>query len=43
MHPPRAERKPLLHTLTSDQLDTNRSHKTAQTSDEKRYLAVYIY
>ncbi|CAI9587990.1 unnamed protein product [Staurois parvus] len=29
--------------LFSAQLDTDRSHKTALTADEKRYLAVYIY
>ncbi|CAI9532479.1 unnamed protein product [Staurois parvus] len=43
LHPPRAERKYLLQALTSARLDTDRSHKTALTADEKRYLAVYIY
>ncbi|CAI9611615.1 unnamed protein product [Staurois parvus] len=42
LHTPRAERK-LLQALTSAQLDTDRSHKTALTADEKKYLAVYIY
>ncbi|CAI9554817.1 unnamed protein product [Staurois parvus] len=41
LHPPRAERK--LQGLGSAVLDTDRSHKTAVTADEKRYLAVYIY
>ncbi|CAI9579136.1 unnamed protein product, partial [Staurois parvus] len=41
LHPLGAERK-LLQTLTSALLDTVRSHKTALTADEKRYLAVYI-
>ncbi|CAI9575830.1 unnamed protein product [Staurois parvus] len=36
LHPTRAERK-LLQTLTSALLDTDRSHKTALTADEKRY------
>ncbi|CAI9570858.1 unnamed protein product [Staurois parvus] len=39
----RGEWKLLLHALTSALLDTERSHKTALTADEKRYLAVYIY
>ncbi|CAI9564711.1 unnamed protein product [Staurois parvus] len=43
LHPPRAERKLLLQTLNSALLNTNRSHKTVLTADEKRYLAVYIY
>ncbi|CAI9559437.1 unnamed protein product, partial [Staurois parvus] len=43
LHPPRAERNLFLQTLTSAWLNTNRSHKTALTTDEKRYLAVYIY
>ncbi|CAI9618507.1 unnamed protein product [Staurois parvus] len=43
MHPPRAERRLLLQALASARLDTDRSHKTALTSGEKRYLAVYIY
>ncbi|CAI9560194.1 unnamed protein product [Staurois parvus] len=30
-------------SLTSSLLDTARSHKTALTAEEKRYLAVYIY
>ncbi|CAI9599776.1 unnamed protein product, partial [Staurois parvus] len=42
LHPPRAKRKPL-QALTSALLNTYRSHKTALTADEKRYLAVYIY
>ncbi|CAI9593394.1 unnamed protein product, partial [Staurois parvus] len=42
-HPSRAERKLLLQALTSALLDTDRSHKTALTADEKRYLAVFIY
>ncbi|CAI9605743.1 unnamed protein product [Staurois parvus] len=32
----------LLQALTCALLDTDRSHKTAVTADEKRYLAVYI-
>ncbi|CAI9607935.1 unnamed protein product, partial [Staurois parvus] len=32
-----------LQALTCALLDTDRSHKTALTADEKRYLAVYIY
>ncbi|CAI9551772.1 unnamed protein product [Staurois parvus] len=40
---PAAERKLLLHVLTSALLNTNKSHKTTLTADEKRYLAVYIY
>ncbi|CAI9583960.1 unnamed protein product [Staurois parvus] len=43
LHPPRAERKLLLPALSSALLDTDRSHKTALTADEKRYLAAYIY
>ncbi|CAI9615682.1 unnamed protein product, partial [Staurois parvus] len=43
LHPPRAERKLFLQALTRALLDTYRSHKTALTADEKRYLAVYIY
>ncbi|CAI9596695.1 unnamed protein product, partial [Staurois parvus] len=43
LHPPRAERKLLLQSLTSALLDTDRSHKTALTADEKRYLAVFIF
>ncbi|CAI9546099.1 unnamed protein product [Staurois parvus] len=43
LHPPRAERKLLQQALTSAQLNTDRSHKTSLTADEKRYLAVYIY
>ncbi|CAI9573069.1 unnamed protein product, partial [Staurois parvus] len=39
----RNECKLLLQALTSALLDTDRSHKTALTADEKRYLAVYIY
>ncbi|CAI9580875.1 unnamed protein product, partial [Staurois parvus] len=35
--------KLLLQALTSALPDTDRSHKTALTADEKRYLAVYIY
>ncbi|CAI9575690.1 unnamed protein product [Staurois parvus] len=38
----RAERK-LLKALTCALLATDRSHKTALTADEKRYLAIYIY
>ncbi|CAI9611660.1 unnamed protein product, partial [Staurois parvus] len=38
LHPPRAERKLFLQALTSALLDTDRSHKTALTADEKRYL-----
>ncbi|CAI9590118.1 unnamed protein product, partial [Staurois parvus] len=30
-------------SFTSALLDTDRSHKTVLTADEKRYLAVYIY
>ncbi|CAI9607749.1 unnamed protein product [Staurois parvus] len=37
------QKKLLLQALTSAGLDTDRSHKTALTADEKRYLAVYIY
>ncbi|CAI9580185.1 unnamed protein product, partial [Staurois parvus] len=37
------ERKLLLQALTCALLDTDRSHKTALTADEKRYLAIYIY
>ncbi|CAI9542491.1 unnamed protein product [Staurois parvus] len=37
-HPPTAERKLLLQALTSAQLDTDRSYKTALNTDEKRYL-----
>ncbi|CAI9577777.1 unnamed protein product [Staurois parvus] len=29
--------------FTQCSVDTDRSHKTALTADEKRYLAVYIY
>ncbi|CAI9612319.1 unnamed protein product [Staurois parvus] len=43
LHPPRAERKLLLQALTSALLNTDRSHKTALTADEKKCLAVYIY
>ncbi|CAI9558796.1 unnamed protein product, partial [Staurois parvus] len=43
LHPPRAELKFLLQALTCFRLDTDRSHKTALTADEKRYLAIYIY
>ncbi|CAI9601490.1 unnamed protein product, partial [Staurois parvus] len=43
LHPPRAEIKLLLQALTSALLDTDRSHKTAVTFDEKMYLTVYIY
>ncbi|CAI9556077.1 unnamed protein product, partial [Staurois parvus] len=43
LQPPRAERKLHLQALASTQLDTERSHKTALTPDEKRNLAVYIY
>ncbi|CAI9544403.1 unnamed protein product [Staurois parvus] len=32
-----------LQALTCALLDTDRSHKTALTADEKRYLAVYIH
>ncbi|CAI9558080.1 unnamed protein product, partial [Staurois parvus] len=39
----RAERKLLLQALASAGLDTDRSHKTALTAEEKGYLAVYIY
>ncbi|CAI9617451.1 unnamed protein product, partial [Staurois parvus] len=42
LHPPRAERK-LLQAVTRSLLDTDRSHKTGLTADQKRYLAVYIY
>ncbi|CAI9542445.1 unnamed protein product, partial [Staurois parvus] len=42
-HPPRAERTRLLQALICALLSTDRSHKTALTADEKRYLAVYIY
>ncbi|CAI9556438.1 unnamed protein product, partial [Staurois parvus] len=35
--------KHLLQALPSAQLDTDRSHKTSLTADEKMYLAVYIY
>ncbi|CAI9568177.1 unnamed protein product [Staurois parvus] len=31
------------YKIISALLDTDRSHKTALTADEKRYLAVYIY
>ncbi|CAI9601789.1 unnamed protein product [Staurois parvus] len=37
------ENSTLLQALTSAQLNTEGSHKTAPTADEKRYLAVYIY
>ncbi|CAI9606376.1 unnamed protein product [Staurois parvus] len=37
------QKKTLLQALTSALLNTDRSHKTALTADEKRYLAVYIY
>ncbi|CAI9545033.1 unnamed protein product [Staurois parvus] len=40
LHPSRAERKLLLQALASTGLETDRSHKTALTADEKRYLAV---
>ncbi|CAI9555016.1 unnamed protein product [Staurois parvus] len=43
MWPHRTGRKHLLQALTSALLDTDRSHKTDLTADEKRYLAVYIY
>ncbi|CAI9602075.1 unnamed protein product [Staurois parvus] len=43
LHPPRAERQLLLQALTSALLNTDISHKTALTANEKRYLAVYIY
>ncbi|CAI9567590.1 unnamed protein product, partial [Staurois parvus] len=43
LHPPRAKIKLLLQALTSALLNTERSHKTGLTADEKRYLAVYIY
>ncbi|CAI9532310.1 unnamed protein product, partial [Staurois parvus] len=39
----RGELKLLLQAVTSALRDTDRSHKTALTADEKRYLAVYIY
>ncbi|CAI9556809.1 unnamed protein product, partial [Staurois parvus] len=42
LHPPRAEQKLLRQALTSAQLNTDSSHKTALIADEKRYLAVYI-
>ncbi|CAI9566823.1 unnamed protein product [Staurois parvus] len=43
LHPPRAERKLLLQALASALLDIDRSHKTALTANEKRYLEVSIY
>ncbi|CAI9571665.1 unnamed protein product, partial [Staurois parvus] len=42
LHPPTAVRKLLLQALTSALLNTDRSHKTTLTTDEKRYLAVYF-
>ncbi|CAI9549625.1 unnamed protein product [Staurois parvus] len=38
-----AERNLLLHVLANAGLDTDRSHKPALISDNKMYLAVYIY
>ncbi|CAI9581202.1 unnamed protein product, partial [Staurois parvus] len=40
LYPPRAKRKFFQQALASAGLDTDRSHKTALTADEKRYLAV---
>ncbi|CAI9624171.1 unnamed protein product [Staurois parvus] len=39
LHPPGAEIKLLLQALNSALLNTDRSHKTALTADEKRYFS----
>ncbi|CAI9612457.1 unnamed protein product [Staurois parvus] len=39
----RSQKGKRLQALTSALLNTDRSHKTALTADEKKYLAVYIY